>query len=160
MAPGRTSGMPRTTGRTRRTSSSSLTGSEPGRVDSPPTSTIRAPSSSIVSACTTAASTPKNSPPSEKESGVTLRMPIRIGSRPVTRLPTLAFSRAVGRRPIPLIQVVVVPAVTAGVRNRTVGRHLVHGVLLDEAHQEVLGGVVGLVDDPADLLVDLKGNLV
>ena len=46
----------RTTGSTRFASSSALTGVKPGRVDSPPTSMISAPSSSIFRPCAMAAS--------------------------------------------------------------------------------------------------------
>src|SRR5829696_2777866 len=64
------------TGTTRRSSSSSPTPWAPGRVDSPPTSTRSAPSAASAWACATASWRPKHSPPSENESGVTLRMPI------------------------------------------------------------------------------------
>ncbi len=70
-----------TTGSTRRTSSSSGTGSEPGRVDSPPMSRIPAPSLASRRPCATAASASRNSPPSENESGVTLTMPMITGAR-------------------------------------------------------------------------------
>ena len=68
------------TGTTLRSSSSRSTGAAPGRVDSPPTSRISAPSAASSSPCSTAASLSRNSPPSEKESGVTLRTPMRTGS--------------------------------------------------------------------------------
>src|SRR3989454_9762434 len=64
------------TGSTRRHSSSAETGSAPGRVDSPPTSRISAPSSARWTACATALAGSANRPPSEKESGVTLTMPL------------------------------------------------------------------------------------
>src|ERR1017187_8907239 len=64
------------TGMTRRSSSASLTGVAPGRVDSPPMSKISAPCATNSSACATAASVLKNFPPSEKESGVTLTTPM------------------------------------------------------------------------------------
>ena len=64
------------TGTTRRSSSSSATGSAPGRVDSPPTSRMSAPSAASRSPCSTAASASRNSPPSENESGVTLTTPM------------------------------------------------------------------------------------
>src|SRR5262249_4480781 len=67
------------TGPTRRSSSSSETGSWPGRVDSPPTSTIVAPSSIIRRAAAAAVSGSRWTPPSENESGVTLTMPITEG---------------------------------------------------------------------------------
>jgi hypothetical protein len=67
------------TGTTRPSSSSAETPSDPGRVDSPPTSTIAAPSSSIRRADATASSARKLTPPSENESGVTLTTPITDG---------------------------------------------------------------------------------
>src|SRR5919204_1677967 len=70
---------PSSTGTTRRSSSSTLTPSEPGRVDSPPTSTIAAPSATIRRAETIAASGSRLTPPSEKESGVTFTTPITEG---------------------------------------------------------------------------------
>ena len=66
----------RRTGTTRRSSSSTGTGSENGRVDSPPISTRSAPSSNISQARSTARSGSKNRPPSENESGVTFKTPI------------------------------------------------------------------------------------
>jgi len=73
----------RTTGTTRASSSSTGTGSAPGRVDSPPTSMMSAPSSINARARATAASARSASPPSEKLSGVTLTTPISRGlSRP------------------------------------------------------------------------------
>ena len=72
------------TGITRRSSSAVPTGSAPGRVDSPPTSIIAAPESTITRARSTAASSEMNSPPSEKLSGVTFRIPINHGSPPRT----------------------------------------------------------------------------
>src|SRR3954451_12496379 len=71
-----------TTGTTRWSSSSAGTGSAPGRVDSPPTSSISAPSAASSSPCLTAASASRNSPPSENESGVTLTTPITVGHAP------------------------------------------------------------------------------
>ena len=69
----------RTTGSTRRASSSGLTGVNPGRVDSPPTSMMSAPASSIARPYSMAASGSKCSPPSLNESGVTLRTPMMRG---------------------------------------------------------------------------------
>ena len=66
-------------GTTRRSSSSSGTGRWPGLVDSPPISTIAAPSATIVFARATAAASSAWRPPSENESGVTLRMPMSWG---------------------------------------------------------------------------------
>src|SRR4029453_9617668 len=67
------------TGTTRHSSSSAETPAEPGRVDSPPTSTIAAPSSTMRRADSTATSGRKLTPPSENESGVTLTTPITDG---------------------------------------------------------------------------------
>jgi len=67
------------TGITLSSSSFRLTADAPGRVDSPPMSIIPAPFSTIDLACSIAKSESKNLPPSEKESGVTLRTPIMIG---------------------------------------------------------------------------------
>src|SRR5581483_11275613 len=67
------------TGTTRRSSSSAVTPPEPGLVDSPPTSTIAAPSSSIRRAEAAAVSGSRLTPPSENESGVTLTTPITDG---------------------------------------------------------------------------------
>src|SRR5262249_13326184 len=67
------------TGTTRRSSSSAGTPRAPGRVDSPPTSTIAAPSESIRRAAVTAATGSRCAPPSENESGVTLITPITDG---------------------------------------------------------------------------------
>jgi hypothetical protein len=64
------------TGTTRASSSFAETGMAPGRVDSPPTSIIPAPSAIIREPCSIAFSFVKNSPPSEKESGVTLSTPM------------------------------------------------------------------------------------
>ena len=66
-------------GTTRRSSSSSETPSEPGRVDSPPTSTIAAPSASSRSAWADADSGSASRPSSEKESGVTFTTPMTLG---------------------------------------------------------------------------------
>ena len=65
--------------RTRAHSSSRLTGSPPGRVDSPPMSRMSAPSSAICRACACAANRVSCAPPSEKESGVTFKMPMISG---------------------------------------------------------------------------------
>ena len=55
------------------------TGSAPGRVDSPPMSTIAAPSRTRVRPCASASSAAKKRPPSENESGVTLTTPMMHG---------------------------------------------------------------------------------
>src|SRR6266566_2281053 len=76
---------PRITGPTRRHSSSADTGSEPGLVDSPPMSTRSAPMSTRSRPWRRAASASKKRPPSENESGVTLRIPItRVRSRTIS----------------------------------------------------------------------------
>src|SRR6267143_1412702 len=62
----------RTTASVRRRSSLASTGSASGRVDSPPTSRMSAPSSASWSPCATGS----YAPPSENESGVALTMPI------------------------------------------------------------------------------------
>src|SRR4029434_2967247 len=64
------------TGRTRSISSLGEIDFAPGRVDSPRTWMSAAPLRAISTPCLTAASVAKNSPPSEKESGVTLRTPM------------------------------------------------------------------------------------
>src|SRR5207302_5389330 len=55
------------------------TGNDPGRVDSPPTSSRSAPCATRARPWATAASGSKKRPPSEKLSGVTLTMPMKIG---------------------------------------------------------------------------------
>ena len=71
---------PSSTGTTRRSSSASLTGSAPGRVDSPPMSRIAAPCATSARPWAIAASGSSHSPPSENESGVTLTTPMTTGS--------------------------------------------------------------------------------
>src|ERR1700731_2093728 len=66
------------TGITRPNSSFTETGLAPGRVDSPPTSIMAAPSDPSSMPRATAASASKNSSPSENESGVTLSTPMII----------------------------------------------------------------------------------
>ena len=65
-----------TTGMTRSFSSSSLTRSAPGLVDSPPTSIMSTPSAIISFARVIADAKSKCLPPSAKESGVTFKIPI------------------------------------------------------------------------------------
>lgn len=67
---------PPTTGITRDNSSSSLTRVAPGRVDSPPMSSSSAPCRTSSTPWAMAASACRYRPPSLKESGVTLTMPI------------------------------------------------------------------------------------
>src|SRR5918995_6098010 len=83
---------PETTGRTRSSSTPRGTGSAPGRVDSPPTSRMSAPSPASARPCSTAASASRNSPPSENESGVTLTIPMRTGWRTSRILPSSAIA--------------------------------------------------------------------
>src|SRR5882724_6349387 len=67
---------PSITGTTRASSVSRSTANAPGRVDSPPTSSTVAPAATRATPCARAASTARKRPPSEKESGVTLTIPI------------------------------------------------------------------------------------
>ena len=66
----------RTTGTTRSSSTRSGTRAEPGRVDSPPTSRMSAPSATMSKACAIAASASAHRPPSENESSVTFSTPM------------------------------------------------------------------------------------
>ena len=72
--------IPSITGSTRSSSSSSEMPSEPGRVDSPPTSTMTAPSATCRRPSSIASAGSRNRPPSENESGVTLTTPISAGA--------------------------------------------------------------------------------
>ena len=75
---------PAMTPSTRAISSSVVTVSEPGRVDSPPTSRISAPSLASFRPWAIPASTFAKRPPSENESGVTLTIPMtRVASMPM-----------------------------------------------------------------------------
>ena len=76
----------RMTGTTRRSSSSTGTRAAPGRVDSPPTSTMSAPSATNCEAVRDGRRASRNSPPSEKLSGVTLSTP-KTRVRPGTGSP-------------------------------------------------------------------------
>src|SRR6516164_5809426 len=67
---------PAITGITRRSSSAAGIRCAPGRVDSPPTSTMSAPCAASCRPRVIAASVPNHSPPSEKESGVTFTTPM------------------------------------------------------------------------------------
>jgi len=71
--------MAATTGMRRRYSSRSSTGIAPGLVDSAPISSRSAPSSTRCKAWSTARCGSSNLPPSKKESGVTLIIPMRKG---------------------------------------------------------------------------------
>ncbi len=90
-----------TTGITRRNSSSRATGAAPGRVDSPPTSTMSAPSSIIWRPRVMACSCWNQRPPSEKESGVTLRMAITKGRSSRVELGMTTQSKPGCRAPRP-----------------------------------------------------------
>src|SRR4051794_12479091 len=73
-----------TTGWTRSSSSPDETASAPGRVDSPPTSRMSAPSAASSRPCSIARGGSRNCPPSENESGVTLTIPMTFaGSRAI-----------------------------------------------------------------------------
>ena len=74
VSPARTSSV--TTGPIRRSSSASSMRCAPGRVDSPPTSTMSAPCAASSRPCPMAASAPYHWPPSENESGVTFTTPM------------------------------------------------------------------------------------
>lgn len=84
------------TGLSREISSSADTGADPGRVDSAPRSIMSAPCSTMSKACFRASPGSVHSPPSEKESGVTLRMPIIRG--PLSGEP-LGLKCFIGARP-------------------------------------------------------------
>src|SRR5882672_1425916 len=172
----------RRTGRIRRSSSSSETGSAPGRLDSPPISMMSAPSCASARACAIANFGSKKRPPSEKESGVTFTTPITSGlSRESENLPhrrinaasrrsgwcgfslRVAAARRLGRR----------GRATRGLRRpRRLARHDVgdllgiEGLELEQRRRHRLDLLailleqlardrVLLVDDAADLGVDL-----
>ncbi len=86
------------TGNTRSNSSASETRSAPGRVDSPPISITSAPASIIISAWRSAASRSKNKPPSENESGVTLRIPMTSGPSAILSLSDIGPTRLIRRQ--------------------------------------------------------------
>src|SRR5262245_50485479 len=69
----------RSTGRSRRSSSAASTVPAPGRVDSAPRSSMRAPAATMATAVAAARAGSRCVPPSEKESGVAFRMPTRAG---------------------------------------------------------------------------------
>src|SRR6185503_19317987 len=76
----------------------------PGRVDSPPTSMMSAPSEISRSAWATASSTEANRPPSLKLSGVTFKMPMMSVRSPMGISKFLTFQskiRGLGRSGIP-----------------------------------------------------------
>src|SRR6478672_9323467 len=190
------------TGTTRRSSSSSGTGSARGRVDSPPTSISAAPCAASSRPCATASSNENHSPPSENESGVTFRTPMmrsgrvtagaslrelglfrqvepaRLGAGeagPRQRARGLAARALGGRRRRRRLDVLG----RLGAENVLLGTALEQGLelvgldrlALDEdladrpevlavLREDVLGALVGGLDDPADLVVDLARDLV
>ena len=75
------------TGITRSSSVASGTGFAPGLVDSPPTSMMSAPAFAILFPSAIASAGLRFFPPSENESGVTLRMPIIRGLAPTASFP-------------------------------------------------------------------------
>src|SRR5689334_6563618 len=76
---------PSITGSTRSSSTSSGTGSDPGRVDSPPTSSTSAPSAASSRPWAIASAGSRNAPPSENESGVTFTTPMTAGAGNLSR---------------------------------------------------------------------------
>ena len=78
---------PATTGTTRAISSFTGTGAAPGRVDSPPMSMISAPLAAIAAPSAMAFAGSSRRPPSKKESGVTLTMPMINVRRANSSLP-------------------------------------------------------------------------
>ncbi len=90
------------TGTTRASSSASDTAAAPGRVDSPPTSMMSAPSSAICMARSSARSRDKKRPPSENESGVMFKTPMtatcrRSSARPPQSITFIVHSVLAGR---------------------------------------------------------------
>src|SRR5882672_7537255 len=162
----------RRTGRIRRSSSSSETGSAPGRLDSPPISMMSAPSCASARACAIANFGSKKRPPSEKESGVTFTTPITSGlSRESENLPHRRINAASRRSGWCGFSLRV--AATRGLRRpRRLARHDVgdllgiEGLELEQRRRHRLDLLailleqlardrVLLVDDAADLGVDL-----
>ncbi len=90
------------TGITRRSSSSRPTGCAPGRVDSPPTSMMAAPSSAICTPRSTAASSRTNFPPSENESGVTFSTPMTTACSSPSTLPRQCSTECDLAKPVPV----------------------------------------------------------
>src|SRR6266849_3166790 len=168
----------RRTGSRRRRSSSAGTGRAPGRVDSPPTSSIAAPSATIRSAAAAARAGSRCWPPSENESGVAFSTPTRATwSRtrgPERMRSTGAPLGAVGRtwvsgrggRRVPEATVlgpelaqdlVDLAAVDRLALEECLGHLVQH---LEVAAQEALGALVGLEQEAAHLGVDRDGGLL
>src|SRR5690606_18791536 len=131
----------RTTGMTRRSSSSTGTGSARGRVDSPPTSTQSAPSATTRCPWAMAASWSRYRPPSENESGVTLTTPMirgRLtctGAHPTPRVATLGSALRAGAR-------------AQSARRPVRARCAASALADDEAHGLLAGGHVGAEQAP------------
>src|SRR5207302_2951620 len=166
------------TGSRRRRSSPAATGVAPGRVDSAPRSSTRAPAATISAAASAARAGSRWRPPSENESGVAFRMPTSAtrsrASGPERVWSTGPASPAGGRAPAsgrgrsrapeatvlaPVLpqDVVDLGAVEHLALEQRLG-HLVED--LDVAPQQQLGVLVGLHDDAPHLVVDLhRGRL-
>src|SRR4051794_26475513 len=170
------------TGMTRSSSTGTGTSAAPGRVDSPPMSRMSAASSF---ACRTAASTSRYIPPSENESGVTFTTPMTAGKlvgaatgeagarqRPralALRLPLrgrLVRSRlwhdGVVRAEDVLLGLALEQPDELVALDRLAAQQDVRRVveLLAVALEDVARRLVRLLDDPADLAVDLAGHVV
>src|SRR6478752_1771773 len=135
-----------TTGR----SSSSTDGrSAPGRVDSPPTSTMSAPAASTSRPCAMAASCSNHSPPSEKESGVTLTTPMTIVR---SRTPSREVASRSGRRAVMAAIVSRSVVRVSGRRSLVALEHERHGLCSSgrvaqlAAHRRGDGARAGLAD--------------
>src|SRR5262249_33742206 len=127
----------------RASSSVSATGVAPGRVDSPPMSTMAQPCAAIALAWAIAASAARKRPPSEDGSGVTLRMPITAAWAPIRfrKASRLArWSARIGL--VPRVRRLATPAHDAPFR--MLGDPLgeiglgIHGALTRRAHGSVL----------------------
>src|SRR5262249_36452751 len=127
----------------RASSSASAPGVAPGRVDSPPISTIAQPCAAMRFACATAASAARKRPPSENESGVTLRIPMTTGRVPIWFRKSSRLARWSARIGLlPRARHVATPAHDIPFRMlvdplREVGLRI-HGALARRAHGGVL----------------------
>src|SRR4051794_21552099 len=177
------------TGTPRLSSSSGETGSAPGRVDSPPTSRISAPASASSRPCATAASGSRYSPPSENESGVTLTTPINLVMRAPLRgiaageagagarrwagaLALGAFGRRGGRSRLARLLLLVGEDLLRrlageqgdellGIDRLPLQQQLRDPLeILAALAEQALRALVGALDDAADLVIDLAGDLV
>src|SRR2546422_860880 len=166
------------TGSRRRRSSPAGTGIAPGRVDSAPTSSMRAPVATISAAASAARAGSRWRPPSKNESGVAFRMPTSAtqssASGPERGWSTAPASPAGGRGPASgrgcsrapeatvLAPVLPQDVVDLGaIENLALEQRLGHLVEhLDVAPEQQLGVLVGLHDDAPHLGVDLhRGRL-